>query len=110
MGKKKITTQTTEQAIKENEKMEAATTKTAEKQVSRKFDVGRVYVKASYNNTLITITDDKGNLVAWSSAGTLGFTGPKKATPFAASKIIAALAEKIKKSGPVNVHVFVSGV
>lgn len=110
MGKKKITTQTTEEAIKEGEKIEAASTKTSEKQVAKKFDVGRVYIRASYNNTLITVTDDKGNILAWSSAGTLGFTGPKKATPFAASKIIAALAEKIKKSGPFNVHVFVSGV
>ncbi len=110
MGKKKVAEQTTEQALKEKSVSEDAFTKTASKSVSKKFDVGRVYINVSYNNTLISITDDKGNLVAWSSAGALGFSGPKKATPFAASKIVAALVEKIQKSGPFNVEVFISGV
>lgn len=110
MGKKKITTQTTEEALKEKDTLEAAFTKTAGKSVAKKFDTGRVYVSASYNNTLITITDNQGNMVAWSSAGALGFNGPKKATPFAAAKVVAALAEKIQKSGPFNVHVFISGI
>ncbi len=110
MGKKKITTQTAEEAIKETEKTEAAAAKAAVKSVARRFENGRVYVKASYNNTLVSVTDDKGNLLAWSSAGSLGFSGPKKATPFAASKVIAAIAEKLKKSGPVNVAVIASGV
>ena len=111
MGKKKITTQTTAEAIKETEKVETAVAKSgAVKSTAKKYDKGRVYINASFNNTLITITDDKGNMIAWSSAGSLGFSGPKKATPFAASKIIATLAEKVKKSGPVNVDVFVSGV
>ncbi len=82
----------------------------AVKEVSKKIDTGRVYIHASFNNTLITVTDDKGGALAWSSAGQLGFNGPKKATPFAASKVVAALAEKLKKSGPVNVNIFVNGV
>lgn len=110
MGKKKVAAQTNEQALKEKSVSEEAFAKTASKSVSKKFDAGRVYIKVSYNNTLISITDDKGNLVAWSSAGALGFSGPKKATPFAASKIVAALVEKIQKSGPFNVEVFISGV
>lgn len=110
MGKKTIKTQTTEEAIKEKEKTEAALIKTAEKTVAKKFENGRVYIRTSYNNTLISVTDDKGNLIAWSSAGALGFSGPKKATPFAASKVVAAIAEKLKKSGPVNVRAIVSGV
>ncbi|MDD5431305.1 MAG: 30S ribosomal protein S11 [Candidatus Pacebacteria bacterium] len=76
----------------------------------KKVDTGRVYIKASYNTTLISVTDDKGNLLAWASAGTMGFSGPKKATPFAASKVASTLAEKLKKSGPINIHVFVNGV
>ncbi len=110
MGKKKVTTQTGDTALKETASVEAAVAKESGKSASKKFENGRVYVKASYNNTLISITDDKGNLVAWSSAGALGFAGPKKATPFAASKVISALAEKIRKSGPFNVRVFISGV
>ena len=56
------------------------------------------------------MTDRGGNVIAWASAGSLGFSGPKKATPFAASKIVAALAEKVKKTGPFNVEVVVKGV
>jgi len=110
MGKKTIKTQTAEEAIKEKQKTEAAVAKASEKIASKKFENGRVYINASYNNTLITVTDDRGNMLAWSSAGSLGFSGPKKATPFAASKVVAAIAEKLKKSGPANVNVFVSGV
>jgi small subunit ribosomal protein S11 len=110
MGKKKVTKETAEQAIKSTEKVSEAMEKAAGKSISKKFEEGRVYVHASYNNTIITVTDVKGGVVAWSSAGLLGFAGPKKATPFAASKVVATIAEKTRKSGPVNVSVFVSGV
>jgi small subunit ribosomal protein S11 len=110
MGKKKIIKQTTEQAIKESQVLESALTKEAAKSVSKKFESGRVYINASYNNTLISVTDDGGNLITWSSAGSLGFSGPKKATPFASSKVVAAIAEKLRKSGPFKVRVFINGV
>ena len=115
MPAKKVTTEVKEVKDKKApEKVEVDATPAeaavVESKASKKLEKGRVYVKASYNNTLISITDEKGNLLAWSSAGSLGFAGPKKATPFAASKVIAALAEKVKKFGPVNVSVFVSGV
>ena len=84
--------------------------KTAPKKTGRKVDEGRVYINASYNNTTITITDKTGGTVSWATAGSLGFAGPKKATPFASSKVVAAIAEKIQKTGPFNVEVFVSGV
>lgn len=110
MGKKKVIKQTAAEAIKETEKLEEKLTKEKSKSVSKKFEDGRVYINASYNNTVISVTDDKGNLIVWSSAGALGFNGPKKATPFASSKVVAALAEKLKKSGPVNIRIFVNGV
>lgn len=110
MGKKKISTQTTEEALKDTEKLEVATKSATSKTVAKKFEKGRVYINASYNNTVVTVTDDKGNVVAWSSAGALGFAGPKKATPFAASKVISVLAEKVKKSGPRDIDVLVNGV
>ena len=78
--------------------------------LSRKVDEGRVYINASYNNTTITVTDNKGAVFVWATAGSLGFAGPKKATPFASSKVVATIAEKIQKTGPFNVDVFVSGV
>lgn len=111
MGKKKIATQTTEEALKEKEALDAKMGHATGKNVgTKKIERGRVYISTSYNNTLITVTDDKGCVLAWSSAGALGFSGPKKATPFAASKVVAALAEKIQKTGPFTVHVFVSGI
>lgn len=80
------------------------------KKAIKKFDEGRIYIRSSYNNTTITITDDKGNVIAWATAGGLGFSGPKKATPYAASKVVASIVEKIDKTGPKKVHVYVSGI
>ncbi|HOF50209.1 MAG TPA: 30S ribosomal protein S11 [Candidatus Colwellbacteria bacterium] len=84
--------------------------KAASKKSSKSVDSGKIYIKVSFNNTIVTVTDNRGNVVTWASAGSLGFAGPKKATPFAAQKIIAAIAEKIAKTGPFNVDVVVSGV
>lgn len=75
-----------------------------------KIERGRVYIKATYNNTIVSITDEKGNLLAFSSAGILGFRGPKKATPYAATRIVASLGEKIKKMNLKNVEVYVKGI
>ncbi len=110
MGKKKIGTQTTEEAMTQATAIDSAVTASSVKNVAKKIEQGRVYVKASYNNTIISVTDEKGNLVCWSTAGSLGFKGPKKATPFAASKIVAALSEKLRKAGLSNVTIFLNGI
>ena len=112
MGKKKITTQSEEQALKEGETLEKNIDKASAGKTggSKKIDTGKVYINATYNNTLITATNKSGDVLAWVSAGGLGFSGPKKATPFASSKAIAALAEKLKKIGLINVDVVVKGV
>lgn len=111
MGKKKVAK---ENLDKDKLKTEGPKKETAvftpSKKTGRKFESGRVYISASYNNTIITVTDDKGDAVASASAGSLGFLGPKKATPFAASKVVSAIFEKISKSGPFNIEVYVSGV
>ncbi|HUY69577.1 MAG TPA: 30S ribosomal protein S11 [Candidatus Tyrphobacter sp.] len=106
MGKTKVA----EQKAKESEVKADIKSPAKARKEGRKYDPGRVYITASYNNTIVTVTDERGNVVAWATAGALGFSGPKKATPFAASKVIAAVAEKIEKTGPVNIEVFVSGV
>ena len=110
MGKKKIGTQTEAEAIGQATAIEGAVAAASAKNVSKKFEKGNVYVKASYNNTIISVTDDKGNLVAWSTAGSLGFRGPKKATPFAASKVVAALTEKLRKAGLQKVSIYLNGI
>ncbi len=107
MGKKKVAQKSGDMKGGSDQKAESAV---VSKSSSKKIDSGFVYVNATYNNTVITVTDASGNVVAWSSAGTLGFSGPKKATPFAASKVAATVIEKIKKSGPFSVGIVVKGV
>jgi len=71
---------------------------------------GRVFVQATYNNTIVTMADQNGNALAWASAGLLGFRGAKKATPFAAGEIVRTVAEKVKDMGLKDVEVFVKGI
>src|SRR3989344_2950943 len=89
---------------------ETAAAPAVAKKSTKKVEEGRVYINASYNNTIVSVTDNKGGVLAWVTAGSLGFSGPKKATPFASSKVIATIAEKISKTGPFNIDVYVSGV
>lgn len=110
MGKKQVTTQSGDSAIKEAAAIDANVAKAAGAKKSRRVQAGKVFVNATYNNTVVTVTDEKGNVIAWASAGSLGFSGPKKATPFASSKVIAAIAEKIENSGPKDVAVIVKGI
>jgi small subunit ribosomal protein S11 len=112
MGKKKIVKQTEEEILKEKERLESVMTKVAQPgaATSKKVEYGRVYINATYNNTIISVTDKQGNVLAWASAGSLGFSGPKKATPFASSKVVSALVEKLRKNGLPNVDVIVKGI
>ena len=80
------------------------------KSVVRQVTSGRTYVKSTYNNTIITFTDQNGNVLSWSSAGQCGFKGPKKSTPYAASVIVKDAYEKAKKYGLKEVAVFVRGI
>jgi small subunit ribosomal protein S11 len=80
------------------------------KKAIRSVSQGHAFVQATYNNTMITLTDLNGNTLAWASAGSCGFRGPKKATPYAASMIVKSVADKVKEMGLREVHVFVTGV
>lgn len=71
---------------------------------------GQAHVKASYNNTIVTITDQNGNAVAWSSAGKMGFRGPKKATAYAAGVIVRDCVERATEAGIKEVDVYVKGI
>lgn len=70
---------------------------------------GRAYIKSSFNNTMITITDAEGGALAWASSGTVGFKGTKKGTPFAASLAAREVARKALEHGMRRVDVYVSG-
>jgi small subunit ribosomal protein S11 len=87
----------------------APAAKSAAKKV-RNLQEGCAYVNATYNNTVVSVTDISGNVLAWATAGSLGFSGPKKATPFAASKIVAVVAEKLKGMGVKTLDVYVKGI
>ncbi|MBM3256333.1 MAG: 30S ribosomal protein S11 [Candidatus Moranbacteria bacterium] len=70
----------------------------------------QVYIVCSYNNTFITITDLSGNVLAWSSSGSLGFKGPKKSTPFAATLVAQKIIEKTARFGLKEVQIYIKGV
>jgi len=80
------------------------------KKTIRNVPKGRAYIQATYNNTVVSLTDPAGNVLAWSSAGKMGFKGPKKATPYAASIIVKNAVEKVREYGLKEVQVFVKGV
>jgi small subunit ribosomal protein S11 len=70
---------------------------------------GKVYIQATFNNTIVTITDLMGNTIAWASSGGLGFRGAKKSTPFAAQTVTETAAQKAMQAGLREAHVYVKG-
>ncbi|MEM7681164.1 MAG: 30S ribosomal protein S11 [Planctomycetota bacterium] len=79
------------------------------KKVRKNVTRGIAYVKASFNNTLVTITDPNGETLAWGSAGSIGFKGSRKSTPFAATRASEEAAAKVRKMGMSEVEVRVKG-
>jgi len=106
MGKTKI--------VKEEgaDKAEAKVVKTEAKSSAKKKQIasGILYVESTFNNTKVSLTDPKGNVVMWSSSGSLGFRGAKKGTPFAAAKIGETLGQKAFDLGLKEIDVIVKGV
>lgn len=70
---------------------------------------GKVYVSTTFNNTIVTITNEKGDAIAWSSSGNAGFKGTRKSTPFAATSAVEEAIKKAKEVGVNNVEVFIKG-
>jgi len=81
----------------------------AKKKAKKNIAKGVVYVAATFNNTVITVTDEMGNVLAWSSAGALGFKGSKKSTPFAATEAVADALTKAMEHGIKEVGIKVQG-
>ena len=79
------------------------------KRVKKNIANGVVHIQSTFNNTIVTITDSGGNVVAWSSAGVQGFKGSRKSTPFAAQLAAADAAKKAKEHGMKTVEVYVKG-
>ena len=89
----------------------AETVKNVKKKKERKHvgSVGIAHIKATFNNTIVTITDTSGNVVVWGSAGNVGFKGTKKGTPFAAQSAAETVAKKALEAGMKEVSVMVKG-
>ncbi|PJE74302.1 MAG: 30S ribosomal protein S11 [Candidatus Taylorbacteria bacterium CG10_big_fil_rev_8_21_14_0_10_41_48] len=108
MGKNKIAEEKDVKSTKDGASSTVATPKSSSKK--KVVDIGVLYVQSTYNNTMCLLTDIKGNALAASSAGALGFRGAKKGTPFAAAKVGEVLAEKAKAIGVKEVSAIVKGV
>lgn len=100
MGKKRIVKKTGEEGA----------AKAAAPSSKRKLEAAILHVQSTFNNTKLILTDAKGNAVAWSSSGSLGFSGAKKGTPFAAAKVGEVLADKALTMGVKEISVVVNGV
>lgn len=104
MGKKRIIQKTQDSQSQEGMREQRPV------QYTEKVARGIAHVKATFNNMKITITDEKGNVIAWSSAGLLGFRGAKKSTPFAAARVAEDVVSRASKVGLRDVAVMVRGV
>lgn len=80
------------------------------KKILKQVSHGRAYIQATFNNTIVTITDQNGDVIGWASAGGSGFKGPKKSTPYAAGIVVKKVVESIKSYGLKEVNVFVKGI
>lgn len=110
MGKKRIVKKSEEEVLAEKEKIDRALKKEIKVGAVKALKEGKIYIFSSYNNTIISLTDLQGNVLASTSAGAIGFRGTKKSTPFAASKVAEILAQKAKKLEVTKARVLVKGI
>jgi|SRR3989338_2905850 len=106
MGKKRIISKGASAPEGESE----TRTKSSVVDSGRRVTAGTAHIQATYNNTIITVSDTEGNVLAWSSSGSVGFSGTKKATPYAAARVAEIVADKAKRAGLMSINVRVSGV
>jgi|APSaa5957512622_1039677.scaffolds.fasta_scaffold00021_39 small subunit ribosomal protein S11 len=99
-----------EKTQEESVEIAAAPVMKKKKNLRRQIQRGRAYIRSSYNNTVVSLTDLHGNLLAWSSSGLLGFKGAKKATTYAATQVAADVDEKVQKYGLRDIEVYIKGV
>lgn len=89
---------------------EAAAPAKKKKKIKNQILKGRASIQCTYNNTIVSLCDINGAVLAWSSSGHLGFKGAKKSTPYASTQVVAEVSEKVKKYGLQELEVFVKGV
>lgn len=110
MGKKRVIKKTEKEILEEREKIEQKLKKEISVKPLLKIKRGKIYITSTYNNTIISLADEKGNVIAWRSAGNIGFRGTKKGTSFAASQVAGALANIANKLKIKEVDILVKGI
>lgn len=110
MGKKRIVKKTEKELLEEKEKVDKKLKKDISLKPLERVGRGRIYISSTYNNTIITLTDQLGNVLLWRSAGNIGFKGTKKGTSYAASRVAQAIAEICNKLKIKEIDVFVKGI
>ena len=90
--------------------MAKVATKARRRKIKRNLPKGQVHIKSTFNNTIISVTDDKGNVVSWGTAGLAGFKGSRKSTPYAAQMASEKAVNAAKDFGLAKVDVFVKGI
>lgn len=110
MGKKHVAEENKEDTVKQSEQVDKTVNKEVKVKSADRVTEGRVYVSSSYNNTIVTLTNSRGQVLVSKSAGAVGFKGAKKATSFAASRVAEAIVNVCKKLAMEKVEVFIKGV
>src|SRR3989344_7259438 len=108
MGKKRIITSNGEGGATDGDKK--ATPVSATSKSKKQVLKGSVHIISSYNNTIVSVTDPQGGVVAWTTAGSLGFKGARKSTPYAATLVAKEAVEKAKKFGFQEANIIIRGV
>jgi len=98
-----------EDKISDNKTEKIAKVKKAKKKIKKNISIGTAYVNATFNNTIISIADDSGNVIVWSSAGSMGFKGSRKSTPYAAQVAADRAASKAQEHGLKTLSVKLKG-
>ncbi len=109
MDQKEIKDKQKEEKPKEEPALQAQDAKIVKKKIKKVVGNGVAHIQSTFNNTIVSITDATGNVVAWSSAGTVGFKGSRKGTPFAAQLAAESAAKKALDMGVKKIGVYVKG-
>jgi small subunit ribosomal protein S11 len=111
MGKKKVIKKSEEELLKEREDIESKMQKGVSAPKARKaLQNGCLYISSSYNNTILTLTDEEGSVLSWVSSGKIGFKGTKKGTPYAANRVAELMAQAIQKLKLDKINIKVKGI
>ena len=110
MGKKRVAAKGSKESSQSGQKQEDVLKRGFKVKTGHTLKIARIYINSSYNNTKLSLADEQGNVVLWSSAGRMGFKGTKKGTPFAASKVADFISEAAKQAGAEDFKIFVCGI